>query len=234
MRAQSFMSGAAGARSNSPHAQQDQPAPPASELASFAELCRQLYYAKDASAAQSIDTILNRLPPSSRTIYARTMASVRSQWHREEELKRRELVERTLEGVEPGAKVKAVLGVKEGGTIAMRSKRAKQARAEGLKAVLEEHCQQAMPGVHPFFRSLHYNLVLQVSSLVSGALFEADHRLSAQSLKANKGGAGKRRVEWEVDMAVFSEASGGSWMVDSIELLKGVSIILPQGSREHH
>jgi hypothetical protein len=154
--------------------------------------------------AQSVDAILNRLPAHSRTQYARTMAGVRSQFHRDEEIRRRQEVEATLAANEPGRTIMNVLRVSEGGTIAMRSSTAKQERAKLLRAFIQNHCVKAMPGTHPFFRSLYALLYLQ-------------------ALKAEKGGAGKRRVEWEVDMAVFSEASGGSWMADSIELLKGVS-----------
>lgn len=132
------------------------------------------------------------------------MAAMRSQFHRDEEIRRREQVEAALVANEPGRRIMDALGVREGGKIAMRSSRAKQERAKLVKTFIQNHCVKAMPGTHPFFRSLYAMLFLQ-------------------ALGAGKGGAGKRRVEWEIDMAVFSEASGGTWLADSIELLKGVS-----------
>ena len=161
MRAQSPMTGRSSPAG--PHAQQEQEAPKPEDLAKFAELCRQLYYDKEAGAAQSVDSILNRLPLSARPIYARTMAGVRSQFHRDEELRRRRQAESALAATEPGRIVREALSVAEGGTIAMRSARAKQERARRLKTFIAEHCQKAMPGVHPFFRSLYLCLYLQVS-----------------------------------------------------------------------
>lgn len=155
-----------------PHAQEQQEAPKPEDLAKFTELCRQLYYTRDAGAAQAVDSILNRLPAHSKTIYARTMASVRSQFHRDEELRRRQQVEAALAANEPGRKIMEVLRVAEGGTIAMRSKKAKQERAQRLRSFITEHCQKAMPGTHPFFRSLHLLLCLQVSA--------ASHSLTAR------------------------------------------------------
>lgn len=61
-----------------------------------------------------------------------------------------------------------------------------------------------MIGVHPFFTSLYVAL----------------HLLGRP---AKDGGAGKRRLDWDVDTMVFSEAGAGSFLGDSIELLKGVS-----------
>lgn len=133
------------------------------------------------------------------------MASVRSQFHREEELRRRRAVEDALAATKPGQIVMDVLRVSEGGAAAMRSSIARRLRSTRLKAFIDEHYVKAMPGTHPFFHSLCAAMVLQ-------------------SLPAEQGGAGKRRIEWEVDVAVFCEAIGGSWLQDSIELLKGVRL----------
>lgn len=86
----------------------------------------------------------------------------------------------------------------------MRSRAARRLRSQLLKTFILTHCDKSMPGTHPFFKGLY------------GAL-------RVQSLPERFGGAGPKRVEWEVDVAVFSEAGGGSWMQDSIEALKAVS-----------
>ncbi|KAK4054621.1 hypothetical protein OIO90_003433 [Microbotryomycetes sp. JL221] len=186
------------------HVQATSEGPTQDSLDKFALLCRQLYFDKSAAAAQTIDATLSRLPPSHRTPFAKVMASVRAQFHREEEDRRRRLVNDTLTSLNPGQVVRDVLRVQDGvSTRAMRSPIARQLRSNRLKSFIDEHCIKAMPGTHPFFKSLYCALWLQARA-------------------QDKGGAGSKRVAWDVDVAVFCEASAGSWMKDSIELLKGV------------
>ncbi|GAA5857841.1 hypothetical protein JCM8547_006000 [Rhodosporidiobolus lusitaniae] len=196
----------AGRRHPQAHAQHGAPQPPPEDLEQFAALCRRLYYDKDPQAAKQVDALLAKLPPSFRTPYARTMAAVRAAFHRDEEIRRRQVVEATLASTSPGASVKKALQISPESTsvAAMRSSRARQIRREGLKAFLDANCVKAMPGTHPFFKSLFATLWLQ-------------------GLDSSKGGAGERCVEWEVDVAVFSEAGGGAgWGNEAIETLKGV------------
>ncbi|KAM0748916.1 hypothetical protein T439DRAFT_335541 [Meredithblackwellia eburnea MCA 4105] len=170
------------------HAQNVNTGPSPEELISFAGLCRSLYYDKDAGAA-----------------YARTMASVRTQFHRDQEILRRKQVEASLSSPSnrPGQAVMDRLRISEGGTTAMRSPLARKARVEGLRTFIKAHCMKGLPGAIPFFKSLYAVLYLQ-------------------SLVAAKGGAGKRRVEWEVDVNVFTEAAGGTWLDDAVHCLKAV------------
>lgn len=87
----------------------------------------------------------------------------------------------------------------------MRSSKARKARHQAFKAFIDSNCVKQIPGCHPFFRSLFAALWLQ-------------------SIEPARGGAGARRVEWEVDVAVFTEAGGGeSWTREAVEALKGVS-----------
>ncbi|KAL8292287.1 hypothetical protein RQP46_001753 [Phenoliferia psychrophenolica] len=202
-RPQSFVQRSSSQGVANTHAQNVQKGPTPEELIAFAGLCRALYYDKDAGAAQAVDSVLNRLPAGSRTAYARTMASVRSQFHRDEEIRRRSEVERALALARPGKAIMERLQISEGGTVAMRSPKARKERADRLAGFIKAHCLKGLPGTLPFFRSLYAVLYLQ-------------------QLKASKGGAGKRRVEWEVDVTVFSEAGGGTWMQDSIDCLKSV------------
>lgn len=153
-----------------------------------------------------VDRILKGLPHSSKTAYARTMAQVRAGFHRDEAIKQRSLVETLLDETSPGAQVRASLEISEGGVVAMRSKLARTSRAEALKLFLATRA--SLPGTLPFLRSLYAVLYLQ-------------------ALEPRKGGAGKRRVEWEVDVAVFSEAAGGEWARESIQILKAVSFASP-------
>lgn len=159
--------------------------------------------------ARKVGEILAKLPPSSVAIYSRTMANVRSEYHRDKEIERRLHVETTLASILPGSTIKHSLGVSledglGGGVAAMRSKKARHARHAAFKAFVDANCVKQIPGCHPFFRSLF------------GALW-------LQSIDPGKGGAGSRRVEWEVDVAVFTEAGGGeSWAREAVEALKGV------------
>lgn len=141
------------------------------------------------------------------------MASIRSEYHRDKEIERRLHVETTLASTLPGQTIKMALGVSledgiGGGVAAMRSSKARKARYQAFKVFIETNCVKACPGLHPFYRSLFAMLWLQ-------------------SIEPGRGGAGPRRVEWEVDVAVFSEAGGGDlWVGDAVEALKGVSIAL--------
>ncbi|GAA5898247.1 uncharacterized protein JCM6883_000968 [Sporobolomyces salmoneus] len=188
---------------------QDFQEPTPEQLVRFSALCRRQYYDNDAESARKVGEILAKLPPSSVAIYSRTMATVRSEYHRDKEIERRIKVETILATILPGSSIKQALGVSledgmGGGVAAMRSSKARRARYEAFKAFVDSNCVKQIPGCHPFFRSLF------------GALW-------LQSIEPGRGGAGNRRVEWEIDVAVFTEAGGGdSWTRDAVEALKGI------------
>jgi hypothetical protein len=60
-----------------------------------------------------------------------------------------------------------------------------------------------MPGTKPFFEALWAIMRLQV-------------------IPEELGGAGRNRIEWELDDAVFKEAAGKDFMLEAIDFLKGV------------
>lgn len=157
-------------------------------------------------AAQVIDQTLNRLPIVHKTAYAKVMNRVRQEFHAYESHRRLKLVDETLAKSILNSKIVSTLKVSSESTSSLkvlRSKQARQTRLKFLKDFLSEHCSSELIGTHPFLRSLYAVLYLQ-------------------SLSENKGGAGRRRVEWKVDTVVFIEAGGGSWMEDSVELIKSV------------
>ncbi|GAA6018783.1 hypothetical protein JCM11491_003446 [Sporobolomyces phaffii] len=188
---------------------QDFQGPTPEELVRFAALCRKQYYDGDNQAARKVGEILAKLAPPSVAVYSRTMAGVRSEYHRDKEIERRLHVETTLAAILPGSTIKQALGVPledglGGGLSAMRSSKARKARSSAFKEFLSTNCVKQVPGCHPFFRSLFAALWLQ-------------------SIEPARGGAGARRVEWEVDVNVFTEAGGGaSWTREAVEALKGV------------
>jgi len=60
-----------------------------------------------------------------------------------------------------------------------------------------------MPGTKPFFEGLWAVMRLQV-------------------IPESLGGAGRSRIEWELDDAVFKEAAGKEFMLEAVDVLKGV------------
>ncbi|POY75623.1 hypothetical protein BMF94_1245 [Rhodotorula taiwanensis] len=193
-------SGGGGGGGGHPHAQSIREQPREEDLEKFEDLCRRLYYDKDPTAARQVDQTLAKLPAGFRTTYARAMATIRTAFHRDEEIRRRREVEQILATCEPAATIKAAIGVSphSDSVPAMRSAAARQARGHRLKAFVQANCVEAMPGTHPFFRGLFAALWVQANQ------------------------AEARCVEWEVDVAVFTEAgSGDAWARDAVEILKG-------------
>ncbi|GAA5883299.1 hypothetical protein JCM3774_004141 [Rhodotorula dairenensis] len=174
------------------------------ELVQFRLVCRRLYYDHDPLASRQVDLTLARLPAAFRTAYARAMADVRAEFHRDQHVRQRRLVDDALAEVTPASVVKAHLSsswLAEAVDARMRSPPARSIRADRLRAFLAAHCSEAMPGPHPFLRGLYALLWLQAQSRVAGA----------------------RCAEWTVDVAVFTEAgTGQAWTRDAVELLKGV------------
>ncbi|KAA1089542.1 hypothetical protein PGT21_021582 [Puccinia graminis f. sp. tritici] len=171
-------------------------------LASFSEECRKMFYTGDPIATKNVESIIKNLPAASKAAYTKQMATVRSQFHRDAASSRRAEVDKLLHDTLPSSIIIKAVG-NDSSLWALRSPRARQERLDRLKKFINAHCVRNMVGVHPFFNSLCAVL----------------HLLS---LPARKSGAGKRRVEWEIDLALFCEAGGEPFLVDSIQLLKGV------------
>ncbi|BGP48741.1 hypothetical protein JCM10450v2_004617 [Rhodotorula kratochvilovae] len=134
------------------------------------------------------------------------MATVRTAFHRDEEVRRRSQVDSLLASTQPGATIKGFLSIspESNSLAALRSSAARTHRRARLREFIDMNCTAAMPGTHPFFT----------------ALFAA---LWVQAMDSRRGGAGERIVEWEVDVAVFTEAGGNeAWAGEAIEALKGV------------
>ncbi|OAV88909.1 hypothetical protein PTTG_28870 [Puccinia triticina 1-1 BBBD Race 1] len=171
-------------------------------LASFSEECRKMFYTGDPTATKNVEYIIKNLPAASKAAYTKQMATVRSQFHRDAASSRRAEVDKLLHDTLPSSIIIKAVG-NDSSLWAMRSPRARQERLDRLKKFINAHCVRNMVGAHPFFNSLCAVL----------------HLLS---LPARKAGSGKRRVEWEIDLALFCEAGGEPFLVDSIQFLKGV------------
>ncbi|KAG9316217.1 hypothetical protein JVU11DRAFT_2244 [Chiua virens] len=80
---------------------------------------------------------------------------------------------------------------------------ARKERFERLDRFVRTWCTMGMPGTKPFFEALWAVMRLQ-------------------SLPERLGGAGPNRIQWEFDDAVFKEAAGKDFMLEAIDVLKGV------------
>lgn len=83
-----------------------------------------------------------------------------------------------------------------------RGKLAQKERYERMERFIRNWCNMGMPGTKPFFEALWAIMRLQV-------------------IPENLGGAGRFRIEWELDDAVFKEAAGKDFMLEAIDFLKG-------------
>lgn len=80
---------------------------------------------------------------------------------------------------------------------------AKKERYDRLERFIRTWCTMGMPGTTPFFQGLWAVLRLQ-------------------AIPEHLGGAGGNRIEWEIDDAVYKEAAGKDFMLEAIDVLKGV------------
>lgn len=167
---------------------------------------------------------LTTLPPSQRPPFARLQASVRSGYHAHVTARRNAEYHAHLSVTVPGGSLSAHSRLHPAGPAARKE------RYERLVIFIHTWCTLGMPGTRPFFEALWAVIRLQ-------------------TLPENLGGAGSRRITWEIDDAVFQEAayvgllwvsicsplisfvavflsSGKDFMLEAINVLKGVGRIL--------
>lgn len=124
---------------------------------------------------------LASLPPSQKAEFLRLQASIRASYHASEAARRLAEFEAHLSATHPGGSLTPPARVNPDGKVASLERRAK------LERFLSNWCTSSMPGTAPFFQTLWAILRLQ-------------------SLPEGLGGAGSRRIEWELDDAVFMES----------------------------
>lgn len=170
---------------------------PSSELEQFAEHCRAWYYCQDDNSGRLMTQTLATLPPSQRAPFSRIQASIRSSYHRSVNARRHAEFQAHLSATTPGGSLMPHARAHP------RDKVAQKERYERTERFVRNWCDAGMPGTKPFFEALWAVLRLQV-------------------IPDNLGGAGAYRIEWEFDDAVFKEAAGKDFMLEAIDLLKGV------------
>ncbi|TFK73905.1 hypothetical protein BDN72DRAFT_834231 [Pluteus cervinus] len=167
------------------------------DLEKFAELCRAWYFNQDDEAGRLMSQTLTNLPSSQRAPYSRLQASIRSAYHRSVNARRTAEFRAHLSATQPGASLMPHSRADP------RGKAAAKERHERMERFLRSWCTMGMPGTRPFFEALWALVRLQV-------------------LPENLGGAGAFRIDWEIDDAVFKEAAGKDFMLEAIDVLKGV------------
>ncbi|KAJ2917750.1 hypothetical protein MD484_g2634, partial [Candolleomyces efflorescens] len=129
--------------------------------------------------------------------FSRVQASIRSAYHRSVNARRRAEFQAHLAGTQSGASLPAHARADPRGAIAVKE------RYERFERFLCNWCTAGLPGTKPFFEALWAVMRLQV-------------------IPEELGGAGRNRIEWEFDDAVFQEAAGKEFMLEAIDVLKGV------------
>ncbi|KAF9051180.1 hypothetical protein BDZ89DRAFT_1154082 [Hymenopellis radicata] len=168
-----------------------------SDLEKFAGHCRAWYFNQDEDAGHQMTQALATLPPSQRASYARLQASIRASYHRSISARRTAEFRALLSATQPGG---SLLPHSRANPL---SNAARKERYDRFERFLRTWCTMGMPGPQPFFQALWALMRLQV-------------------VPQQLGGAGAHRIEWEIDDAVFKEAGGKDFMLEAIDILKGV------------
>ncbi|KAK4688381.1 hypothetical protein P7C73_g1735, partial [Tremellales sp. Uapishka_1] len=174
--------------------------PSPAELQLFAHHCRLFYFSPNAPAdsAAFISTTLSNLPPSQRAAYTRLQSSLRSLAHLHHLRVRLSSFHALISSTVASASLSPMARQD------LISARAKTERKDRFHKFVTTWCSSTAGGVEPFFRGLW-------------AVFRVQSRGSV-----TQGGAGKQRVVWEVDDAVFLESGGSEFMHESVTILKGI------------
>lgn len=183
------------------------------------------YFDQDEAAGRTMTQVLANVAPSQRALYSRLQASVRSAFHASVNARRHAEFQAHVCATQPGGSLMPHSRADPMGPMARKE------RFERLDRFVRTWCTMGMPGTKPFFEALWAVMRLQV-------------------LPEQLGGAGGNKIQWELDDAVFKEAayvscplsravslascfslalsrSGKDFMLEAIDVLKGVGSSLP-------
>ncbi|KAG5353498.1 hypothetical protein C0989_006312 [Termitomyces sp. Mn162] len=167
------------------------------ELETFAVHCRAWYFNQDEESGRKMTQTMNTLPASQRAPFSRLQASIRADYHCSVNARKNAEFQAHITSMQPGGSLSAHSRTDPQGTLA------KKERYERVQRFISGWCTMGMPGTQPFFEALWAVMRLQ-------------------AIPENLGGAGGFRIEWEFDDAVFKEAAGREFMLEAIDVLKGV------------
>ncbi|KAJ4483250.1 hypothetical protein J3R30DRAFT_3447189 [Lentinula aciculospora] len=167
------------------------------DLEKFSVHCRNWYFKQDEEAGRLMTQTMATLPPAQRAPYSRLQASTRSAYHRSVNARRNAEFRAHLSATHPGASLTPYARANP------RGPNAQKERYQSFERFVRSWCSMGMPGPQPFFQALYAVMRLQ-------------------AVPESIGGAGRYRIEWELDDAVLKEAAGKDFMLEAIDILKGV------------
>jgi len=167
------------------------------EFEIFAQNCRAWYFEQNEDAGNEMTQTLTKSPPGDRAQYARIQAVVRAAYHAHAAARRRSEFQAHINATAPGGSLMPHCRANPDGPLA------REERKEHLDRFVKAWCNVGMPGTRPFFEGLWAVMRLQL-------------------VPEKLGGAGRRRVLWEFDDVVFMESAGKEFMLEAIDVLKGV------------
>lgn len=146
------------------------------------------YFDQDEASGRMMTQTLANVPPSQRAPYSRLQASVRSAYHASVNARRQAEFQAHISTTQPGGSLMPHSRAEPSGPMARKE------RFDRLDRFVRTWCTMGMPGTKPFFEALWAIMRLQV-------------------LPEQLGGAGRNKVQWEFDDAVFTEAAYVSYSI---------------------
>ena len=140
------------------------------------------YFNQDQDAGHIMAQTLATLPSSHRAPFSRLQAQIRSAYHASVNARRNAEFQAHLNSTAVGGSLMAASRSNPDSSLARKD------RYERFERFVKTWCTMSMPGTKPFFEGLWGVMRLSV-------------------LPEHLGGAGGRRIEWEIDDAVFKESA---------------------------
>lgn len=146
------------------------------------QYCLFRFFEQDEEAGRLMTATMANVPPHQRAPFTRLQASIRSAYHETVRARKTAEFRALLSSTHPGGSLMPHSRVDPSGPMA------KKERLARFERFVRNWCSQGMPGTNAFFEGLWVLMRLQV-------------------VPEQLGGAGARRIQWEIDDAVFQEAA---------------------------
>ena len=140
------------------------------------------YFEQNEQAGNEMTQTLTSSPPGDRAQYVRIQARIRAAFHAHAAARRRAEFQAHINATAPGGSLMPHCRANPDGPSA------RDERKEHLDRFIKAWCNVGMPGARPFFEGLWAIMRLQL-------------------VPEKLGGAGRRRILWEFDDAVFMESA---------------------------
>lgn len=140
------------------------------------------FFEQDEEAGRLMTATMANVPSHQRAPFTRLQASIRSAYHETVRVRKTAEFRAVLSSTQPGGSLMPHSRADPSGPLA------KKERLERFDRFVRSWCSQGLPGTNALFEGLWVLMRLQV-------------------VPEHLGGAGARRIEWEIDDAVFQEAA---------------------------